>query len=89
MFDLDLIEQDYLKNSFKLSEEEIIHIFQLEGVTLTAYDNEIDEYRKKTHNHNYLTAEERLLQLIFGENKKEEEKFQETIKISLSLLNLI
>ena len=55
MFDLDLIEQDYLKNSFKLSEEEIIYIFQLEGVTLTAYDNEIDEYRKKTHNHNYLT----------------------------------
>lgn len=80
MFDLDLIEQDYLKNSFKLSEEEIIYIFQLEGVTLTAYYNEIDEYRNKTHNHNYLTAEERLLQLIFGENKKEEEKFQVTIK---------
>lgn len=79
MFDLDLIEQDYLKNSFKLSEEEIIYIFQLEGVTLTAYDNEINEYRKKTHNHNYLTAEERLLQRIFG-NKKEEEKFQDTIK---------
>lgn len=48
-------------------------------MTLTAYDNEIDEYRKKNHNHNYLTAEERLLQRIFGENKKEE-KFQETIK---------
>lgn len=82
MFDIDLIEQDYLINSFKLSEEEIIHIFQLEGVTISEYAKQLDEYRKKTHRPSYLTAEERLLEGIFEYDKvkKEDEEFQESIK---------
>ncbi len=34
MFNLDLIEQDWKNNSFRLSEEEIIEIYRSEGATL-------------------------------------------------------
>ena len=69
MFDLDLIEQDYLKNYSRLSEEEIIKIYQSECATLSAYKKELDDYRKKTNNPYYLTPEERLMKSVFGLDK--------------------
>lgn len=47
MFDLDLIEQDYLKNSFCLTEEEIIEIYEKEGATLKIFYKELDECQQK------------------------------------------
>lgn len=67
MFNLDEIEQDYLKNSFRLSEGEIIQIYQEEGATLSVYEEELEDYCKKINNmYKYSgTAEERLLHRIF------------------------
>ncbi len=84
MFDLNLIEQDYLKNSFRLSEEEIIKIYQFEGATLSAYEKELDEYRKKTNNLYHLTPEERLMKSVFGLDKqieKENEQCQKLVEV--------
>lgn len=65
MFDLDAIENDWKNNSFRLSEEEIIDIYSSEGVTLSKYNQEIEEYRKKTHIE--ISAEERLLGAIIND----------------------
>ncbi len=68
MFDLDLIEQDWKNNSFRLSEEDIIEIYRSEGATLSRYEEELDEYCRKINGFiPKLSAEERLLQSIFGE----------------------
>lgn len=84
MFDLDLIEQDWMDNSYRLSEEEIIEIYRSEGATLSKYNEEIDKYIKKTHFccEPELTVEERLLQAIFGnrETLEEKEKKQKMIE---------
>ncbi len=69
MFDLDLIEKDWQKHSFCLSEEDIIEIFRSEGVTLNKYWAEIDEHRQKTHVEIGISPEERLLANIFGDSK--------------------
>lgn len=68
MFNLDAIEKDWLNNSFKLNEEEIIEIYRSENITLNEYDLELEEYRK--NNRFGMTAEERLLSEIFGEYSK-------------------
>lgn len=44
MFDLETIEKDWLNNSFKLSEEEIIEIYRSENVTLNKYNEEINDF---------------------------------------------
>lgn len=75
MFDLDLLEKDWLDNSFRLTEEEIIEIYQKEGVTLKKYSEQQEEYRRK--NRTGLTAEEKLLQLFYGKNEKIEEPSKE------------
>lgn len=62
MFDLDLIEQVWKSNSFRLSEEEIIEIYRLEGVTLSKYE---EECAKVGYNSDLL-IEEKLLQAAFG-----------------------
>lgn len=46
MFDLDMIETDWLNNSFRLSEEEIIEIYRSENITLSKYYEQIEEYKK-------------------------------------------
>lgn len=74
MFNLVTIENDWKENSFSLSEDEIIEIFRSEGVTLSRYEEEIEEYNKNTHVN--LSAEDRLLRIIYGDSsieKKEEE----------------
>ena len=68
MFDLDMIEADWLNNSFKLSEDEIIEIYRSENITLSKYNEQIEEYKKNTHIE--MSAEERLLRAIFGNDKE-------------------
>lgn len=85
MFDLDLLEEDYYKNSFCLSEEEIIKIYQKEDVTLSAYEKELDDYLEKTRkirNMGYENAEEKILLSIFEPEKvrKIEEERQKLIE---------
>lgn len=74
MFNLDLIEQDWKKNSFHLSEEEIIEIYRRERITLSKYKEELDTYMKKNSYSLNLSVEERLLRAIFGEDLKAKEK---------------
>lgn len=68
MFDLDMIEGDWLNNSFRLSEDEIIEIYRSENITLSKYNQQIEEYRKNTGIE--MSAEERLLRAIFGNDKE-------------------
>lgn len=68
MFDLDMIEADWLNNSFRLSEDEIIEIYRSENITLSKYKEQIQEYKKNTHIE--MSAEERLLRAIFGNDKE-------------------
>ena len=68
MFDLDMIEADWLNNSFRLSEDEIIEIYRSENITLSKYKEQIEEYKKNTHIE--MSAEERLLRSIFGNDKE-------------------
>lgn len=68
MFDLETIEKDWLNNSFKLSEEDVIKIYQSEGATLSKYEEELAEYKRNTHLE--ISAEERLLRSIFGQDKE-------------------
>lgn len=68
MFDLDMIEADWLNNSFRLSEDEIIEIYRSENITLSKYNEQIEEYKKNTHIE--MSAEERLLRAIFGNDKE-------------------
>lgn len=82
MFDLDKIEQDWKENSFCLSEEEIIEIYHSEDATLRKYEEEIDEYIKKVNiccGGHELSAEERLLRAIFGEETLEEKEKKQKI----------
>lgn len=67
MFNLDIIENDWETNSFRLSEEEIIEIYRSEEVTLKKYYDEIEKHRKKIHVD--ISAEERLLAIIFNDPK--------------------
>ena len=80
MFDLDIIEMDWLNNSFKLSEEEIIKIYRSENITLSKYYEEIEKYKKNTHL--ALSAEERLLRIVFGDKEiiEREDKLREKYK---------
>lgn len=83
MFDLDKIEQDWKDNSFRLSEEEIIEIYRSEGATLREYEEEMDQYYKIFRNYNpKMSAEDRLLQSIFGEPEylEEQKKKEQMIK---------
>lgn len=84
MFDLDLIEQDYLKNYSRLSEKEIIKIYQSEGATLSANKSELDDYRRKINKY-YLTPEERLFISVFGLNKEIEKKNEQYQKLVESI----
>lgn len=68
MFDLDIIEEDWKNNSFRLSEEEIIEIYRSENITLSKYCEQIEEYKKNTHIE--MSSEERLLRAIFGNDKE-------------------
>lgn len=77
MFNLDLIEQDWKNNSFYLNEEEIIEIYRSEGATLSKYEEELDEYKKKI-NSSSLSFEEIYLRHIFGEDLSLQE--QKTIE---------
>lgn len=78
MFDLDIIEIDWLNNSFRLSEEEIIEIYRSENITLSKYYEQIEEYKKNTRVE--MTAEERLLHAFFGNNKEIIERENELSK---------
>lgn len=84
MFNLDLIEEDWKNNSFRLSEEDVIEIYRMEGVVLSKFKEEWDEYKRKIGNSSkHLSIEEKLLQSIYGKNLKEEEPKNEAIsKIS-------
>ena len=77
MFDFDEIESSFKDNYFSLSEEEIMEIYRLEGVTLNNYYKELDEYRKNIHLN--ISAEERLLRSIYGRDdlQKEVEELKE------------
>jgi len=68
MFDLNIIETDWLNNSFRLSEKEIIEIYRSENITLSKYSEQINQYKKNTHIE--MSAEEKLLRLIFGNDKE-------------------
>lgn len=68
MFDLDMIERDWLNNSFRLTEKEIMEIYRSENITLNKYYEEIKEYKKNTHVE--MSAEDRLLRTIFGHDKE-------------------
>lgn len=71
MFNLDLIEEDWKNNSFRLSEEDVIEIYRSEGATLCQYQEEMDKYRKQTNSCILdLSSESRLLRVIFGEDKE-------------------
>lgn len=83
MFDLDKIEQDWQNNSFRLSEEEIIKIYQAEGITLKEYEKQLAKYNEQIHECSpRLTPEERLLRSIYNEEEtiKEIIEIQERIK---------
>ena len=58
MFDLDLIEDDWKKNSFQLTDEEVFEIYKSEGVTKKDYEMKKEEilssYKK-------ISPEEKLL----------------------------
>lgn len=70
MFDLDAIEKDWKENSFCLSDKDILEIYKAEGITTTAFKEEIDSIKDRfPHNP---TAEERLIASIFGDSKREE-----------------
>ena len=43
MFDLDLIEDDWKKNSFQLTDEEVFEIYKSEGVTKKEYEIKKEE----------------------------------------------
>lgn len=79
MFDLEKIENDWKKNSFKLSEEEIIKIYESEHVSLSEYEKLYKKYHIKE------SAEERLLRMIFGEENEENKKEEKLIKIYESI----
>ena len=70
MFDLDLIEEDWKKNSFYLTDEEVFEIYKSEGVTKKEYEIKreeiINRYKK-------ISPEERLLINIFGDEKARKE----------------
>ena len=70
MFDLDLIEDDWKKNSFQLTDEEVFEIYKSEGVTKKEYEIKreeiINRYKK-------ISPEERLLISIFGDEKEKNE----------------
>lgn len=78
MFDLNMIEADWLNNSFRLSEDEIIEIYRSENITLSKYNEQIDEYKKNTHIE--MSAEERLLRAILGNDKEIVERENELRK---------
>lgn len=83
MFDLDLIEQDWKNNSFRLSEEEIIEIYRSEGVTKKEYNYQMEQYIKKIKGYSAnLTPEEKLIRSVFHqeEYQKETEEIQKKRK---------
>lgn len=89
MFDLDLIEDDWKKNSFQLTDEEVFEIYKSEGVTKKDYEMKKEEilssYKK-------ISPEEKLLISIFGDEKEKKEldeidreKYENVKEISLRL----
>jgi len=87
MFDLDLIEDDWKKNSFQLTDEEVFEIYKSEGVTKKEYEIKreeiINRYKK-------ISPEERLLINIFGDEKaqKELEEIDKECHEKLKAINL-
>ena len=76
MFDLDIIEKDWKKNSFCLSDLEIMNIYKEEGITKTNYKNEVDEFLKSLPK---MSSEEKMLAYFSKGNelfKKEKEIFE-------------
>ena len=69
MFDLDEIERDWKINSFSLSEEEIMEIYRVEGITRKKYSEELDEYQRTMRININISAEERLLASIFNDKE--------------------
>lgn len=67
MFDLDEIEKDWKKNSFRLTDEEIMTIYVQEGVTVEEYEKEVDEHLKTRKK---FDPGKQLLLRIFGETEK-------------------
>lgn len=78
MFDLDMIEADWLNNSFILSEEEIIEIYRSENITLSNYNDQIEEYR--TNNRFGVSLEEKIWQTLLGNYKETMERKNELRK---------
>ena len=89
MFDLDLIEDDWKKNSFQLTDEEVFEIYKSEGVTKKDYEMKKEEilssYKK-------ISPEEKLLISIFGDEKEKKEldeidreKYEKVKEISIRL----
>ena len=66
MFDLDVIEKDWKENSFRLTDKEIRQIYISEGVTTKAFSEKLEELEKKKK---YGTADDKLIDLIFGKPK--------------------
>lgn len=67
MFDLDKIEQEWQSLNLKLSEEQIIDIYRLEGATLSEYNKVLDEFMVNKPFTRPDSAENRLLNAIFND----------------------
>ena len=67
MFDLDEIERDWKKNSFRLTDEEIMAIYVQEGVTVEEYEKEVEEHLKTRKK---FDPGKQLLLRIFGEAER-------------------
>ena len=86
MFDLDLIEKDWINNSFRLSDEDIRNIYKSEGVMLKDYNDEWNKYWKDYYAIKLVDPEEKLLNTMFGtQNEELEQKYQEQEKLRSNL----
>ena len=81
MFDLDAIENDWLDNSFCLTDEEIRKIYISEGVTTKAYALTEEEFVKTLPKRSNI-VEERLLLSIFGTKEEKVKELEEIEKIN-------
>ncbi len=71
LFDLDIIEKDWKKNSRALSEKEIIDIFKEDHATIPQYEESMKDWHKKLELVlETISAEERLLKKILGDRSE-------------------
>ena len=87
MFDLDAIEKDWKDNSFRLTDEEIRKIYIAEGVTTKAYSDIVNDFFESLPK-SELTAEERLLAVIFNDEESKT-KLDENRKVEMVREKLI